>query len=99
MLPLLLLSACTHDDVPASPAGDPLPLHTYPLQIASVTISADSQPLTRLADEGNTTSWQDNDQIMVSLGDKQSVYTYTGREWHSDHPLCWESTAPQEVNA
>ena len=99
MLPLLLLSACTHDDGPASPAGDPLPSHAYPLQIGSITVTADSQPLTRLADEGNTTKWKEGDQIMVSLGDKQSVYTYTGREWHSDHPLCWESTAPQEVNA
>ena len=99
MLPLLLLAACTHDDAPASPAGIPLPPDTYPLQIASVTISADGQPRTRLADEGNSTKWQDNDQIMVSLGDKQSVYTYTGGEWHSDNPLCWESTAPQEVNA
>ena len=99
VLPLLLLAACTHDDAPASPAGIPLPPDTYPLQIASVTISADGQPRTRLADEGNTTKWQDNDQIMVSLGDKQSVYTYTDGEWHSDNPLCWESTAQQEVNA
>ena len=99
MLPLLLLAACTHDDAPVSPAGIPLPPDTYPLQIASVTISADGQPQTRLADEGNSTKWKDNDQIMVSLGDKQSVYTYTGGEWHSDNPLCWESTAPQEVNA
>ena len=99
VLPLLLLAACTHDDAPASPAGIPLPPDTYPLQIASVTISADGQPRTRLADEGNTTKWQDNDEIMVSLGDKQSVYTYSGGEWHSDNPLCWESTAPQEVNA
>lgn len=99
MLPLLLLAACTHDDAPASPAGIPLPPDTYPLQIASVTISADGQPRTRLTDEGNTTKWQDNDQIMVSLGDKQSVYTYTDGKWHSDNPLCWESTAPQEVNA
>ena len=99
MLPLLLLAACTHDDAPASPAGIPLPPDTYPLQIASVTISADGQPQTRLTDEGNSTKWQNNDQIMVSLGDKQSVYTYTDGEWHSDNPLCWESTASQEVNA
>ena len=99
MLPLLLLAACTHDDAPVSPAGIPLPPDTYPLQIASVTISADGQPQTRLADEGNSTKWKDNDQIMVSLGDKQAIYTYTGGEWYSDKPLCWESTAPQDVNA
>ena len=99
MLPLLLLAACTHDDTPASPAGIPLPPDTYPLQIASVTISADGQPRTRLTDEGNTTKWQEGDQIMVSLGDKQAIYTYTGGKWYSDIPLCWESTAPQVVNA
>ena len=99
MLPLLLLAACTHDDAPASPAGIPLPPDTYPRQIASVTISADGQPQTRLTDEGNTTKWKEGDQIMVSLGDKQAIYTYTGREWHSDNPLCWESTGPQDVNA
>lgn len=101
MLPLLLLAACTHDDAPASPAGIPLPPDTYPLQIASVTISADGQPRTRLTDEGNSSKWQDNDKIMISLGDQQSVYTYTDTDgaWHSDNPLCWESTAPQEVNA
>ena len=99
MLPFLFLAACTHDDAPASPAGIPLPPDTYPLQIASVTISADGQPQTRLEDSGNTTSWQPNDEIMVSLGDKQAVYTYTDGEWHSDNPLCWESTTQQEVNA
>ena len=100
MLPLLLLAACTHDDAPASPAGIPLPPDTYPLQIASVTISADGQPRTRLTDEGNTTTWQEGDQIMVSLGDKQAVYTYTNTNtWHSDTPLYWENTTQQEVNA
>ena len=74
MLPLF--AACTADYSPATPAGDLLPPDTYPLQIASLTIAADGQPGTRLADNGNATSWQSGDQVMVSLGDKQAIYTY-----------------------
>ena len=99
MLPLF--AACTADYSPATPAGDLLPPDTYPLQIASLTIAADGQPGTRLADNGNATSWQPNDQVMVSLGDKQAIYTYnadTGT-WQSDAPLYWQSKAPQTVNA
>ena len=100
MLPLLLLAACTHDDAPASPAGIPLPPDTYPLQIGSVTVTTDGQPGTRLTDNGNTTSWEPGDPIVVSLGDQQGVYIYTNPDtWGGDDPLYWESTAPQEVNA
>ena len=96
MLPLLLLAACTADYSPATPAGDPLPPDTYPLRIASLTIAAD----TRLADNGNATSWQAGDRVMVSLGDRQAIYTYTADgTWQSDTPLYWQSTAPQTVNA
>ena len=96
MLPLLLVAACTEDHHTPPAAAQTLPPGAYPLQIASLTVSAD----TRLADNGNTTSWQPDDQVMVSLGDRQSVYTYhADGTWHSDNPLCWESTEPQTVNA
>ena len=99
MLPLF--AACTADYSPATPAGDLLPPDTYPLQIASLTIAADGQPGTRLADNGNTTSWQPGDQVMVSLGDRQAIYTYNADTdtWQSDAPLYWQSKAPQTVNA
>ena len=100
MLPLF--AACTADYSPATPAGDLLPPDTYPLQIASLTIAADGQPGTRLADNGNATSWQPGDQVMVSLGDQQAIYTYTADAtdpWQSDTPLYWQSKAPQTVNA
>ena len=98
---LLLLAACTADDSPTAPADDPLPPGLYPLQIASLTIAADGQPGTRLADNGNATSWQQGDQVMVSLGDKQAIYTYNADTdtWQSDAPLYWQSKAPQTVNA
>ena len=98
MLPLF--AACTADYSPAAPADDLLPPDTYPLQIASLTIAADGQPGTRLADNGNATSWQPNDQVMVSLGDKQAIYTYNADgTWQSDAPLYWQNKAPQTVNA
>ena len=99
MLPLF--AACTADYSPAPPAGDLLPPDTYPLQIASLTIVADGQPGTRLADNGNATSWQPNDRVMVSLGDRQAIYTYNADTdtWQSDAPLYWQSKAPQTVNA
>ena len=99
MLPLF--AACTADYSPATPAGDLLPPDTYPLQIASLTIAADGQPGTRLADNGNATSWQQGDQVMVSLGDRQAIYTYNADTdtWQSDTPLYWQSKAPQTVNA
>ncbi len=89
------------DDSPTAPADDPLPPGLYPLQIASLTIVADGQPGTRLADNGNATSWQPGDQVMVSLGDKQAIYTYNADTdtWQSDAPLYWQSKAPQTVNA
>ena len=98
---LPLFAACTADYSPATPAGDLLPPDTYPLQIASLTIVADGQPGTRLADNGNATSWQPNDRVMVSLGDRQAIYTYNADTdtWQSDAPLYWESKAPQTVNA
>ena len=98
---LLLLAACTADDSPTAPADDPLPPGLYPLQIASLTIAADGQPGTRLADNGNATSWQPGDQVMVSLGDRQAIYTYNAGTdtWQSDAPLYWQSKAPQTVNA
>ena len=96
MLPLLLVAACTEDHHTPPAAAQPLPPGAYPLQIASLTVNAD----TRLADNGNVTSWQPDDQVMVSLGDRQAVYTYhADGTWHSDNPLCWESTEPQTVNA
>ena len=99
MLPLF--AACTADYSPAPPAGDLLPPDTYPLQIASLTIAADGQPGTRLADNGNATSWQPGDQVMVSLGDRQAIYTYNADTdtWQSDTPLYWQSKEPQTVNA
>lgn len=93
MFLLAFLAAC---ESPLEP--EPLPQDTYPLQIASATVTAD----TRLADAGVTTSWTDNDQIAVSLdGETPATYTYnyTDNEWKSDAPLYWTSKADAAVTA
>ena len=93
MFLLAFLAAC---ESPLEP--EPLPQDTYPLQIASATVTAD----TRLADAGVTTSWTDNDQIAVSLdGGTPATYTYnyTDNEWASDAPLYWKSKADAAVTA
>ena len=93
MFLLAFLAAC---ESPLEP--EPLPQDTYPLQIASATVTAD----TRLADAGVTTSWTDNDQIAVSLdGGTPATYTYnyTDNEWKSDAPLYWKSKADAAVTA
>ena len=93
MFLLAFLAAC---ESPLEP--EPLPQDTYPLQIASATVTAD----TRLADAGVTTSWTDNDQIAVNLdGETPATYTYnyTDNEWSSDAPLYWKSKADAAVTA
>ena len=93
MFLLAFLVAC---ESPLEP--EPLPQDTYPLQIASATVTAD----TRLADADVTTSWTDNDQIAVSLdGGTPATYTYnyTDNEWASDAPLYWKSKADAAVTA
>lgn len=94
------MAGCTQEDEAPEATGIPLPPDTYPLQIGSVTVTTNGQPWTRLTDNGNTTSWEPEDRIVVSLGDQEGIYTYTSLgTWLSDSPLYWESTAPQDVNA
>ena len=100
---MLLLAGCTQDEAPDA-SVNPLPPDTYPLQIASVTVAAEAdgtQPQTRITDSDNASSWQDGDEIAVSMGGQTAVYSYNSTEdtWTSNAPLCWESTEPQTVNA
>lgn len=100
---MLLLAGCTQDEAPDA-SVNPLPPDTYPLQIASVTVAAEAdgtQPQTRITDSGDASSWQDGDEIAVSMGGQTAVYSYNSTEgtWTSNAPLCWESTEPQTVNA
>ena len=100
---MLLLAGCTQDETPDASVNS-LPPDTYPLQIASVTVAAEAdgtQPQTRITDSDNASSWQDGDEIAVSMGGQTAVYSYNSTEgtWTSNDPLYWQNDEPQTVNA
>lgn len=79
---LLLLAACSQDETIGD--GNTLPEGKYPLQIGSVTLSAEvadepwgasHAPQTRVAENpgGNSSHWESGDEITVQLGDKQTT--------------------------
>lgn len=90
------LAACTQDEL--AEQGAALSEGAYPLAFTAVQLPP-TELQTRVADEGNTTEWEDNDQIVVSMGGKQAIYTYKGGTWSSDSPFYWESTTSQTVTA
>ena len=93
VLAAIALTACTQDELAEQPMA--LPEGAYPLVFTAVQLP----PTECVADEGNTTDWEDNDQIAVSMGGKQAIYTYKGGTWSSDSPLYWENTTQQTVTA
>ena len=96
VLAAIALTACTQDELAEQPMA--LPEGAYPLVFTAVQLPP-TELQTRVADEGNTTEWEDDDQIVVSMGGKQAIYTYKGGTWSSDSPLYWENTTQQTVTA
>lgn len=87
-LPALLLAAggCTQDEIPGD--GNTLPEGQYPLQIASVSLSAEitdepwgasEAPQTRVAEsaDGGSSHWTDGDVIGVKIGEDGTPGEYT----------------------
>jgi len=97
----ILFTACTQDEL--AEQGNTLPDGEYPLQIGSVSITAESgeQPWTRVAEnaDGSGSIWQPDDAITVSLDGETAIYTYDGSAWTSDAPLYWKNTQTAEVTA
>ena len=73
----LLLSACSQDELTENTA---LPEGEYPLQIGSVTLTAEvsEQPWTRMAEstDGMSSVWKDRDKIGVRIGDNEETGIY-----------------------
>lgn len=73
----LLLSACSQDELVENTA---LPEGEYPLQIGSVTLTAEvsEQPWTRVAEstDGMSSVWADGDRIGVRIGDNEETGIY-----------------------
>ena len=97
----ILLAACTQDEL--AEQGTALPDGEYPLQIGSVSITAEAseEPWTRVTEkpDGSGSVWQPDDAITVSLDGETAIYTYDGSAWTSDAPLYWKNTQTAEVTA
>ena len=74
----LLLSACSQDELAEN--STTLPEGEYPLQIGSVSLTAEvsEQPWTRVAEstDGMSSVWKDGDRIGVRIGDNEETGIY-----------------------
>ena len=97
----LLLSACSQDELTEN--STTLPEGEYPLQIGSVTLTAEvsEQPWTRVAEstDGMSSEFKAGDAIGVSLNGETATYTYDGTAWTSEAPLYWKDKQPATVTA
>ena len=98
----LLLSACSQDEPTEN--STTLPEGEYPLQIGSVSLTAEvsEQPWTRVSEnptDGMSSEFQPGDAIGVSLNGETATYTYDGTAWTSEAPLYWKDKQPATVTA
>ena len=100
----LLLSSCSQEEL--GEQGMALPEGEYPLQIGSVTLTAEvsEQPWTRVSEnpaDGMSSVWEGNEQIGVQIGRGQpGIYTVqTDGSVVAENPVYWTSTALTYVNA
>ena len=98
----LLLSACSQDEPTENNTA--LPEGEYPLQIGSVSLTAEmsEQPWTRVSEnptDGMSSEFQPGDAIGVSLNGETATYTYDGTAWTSEAPLYWKDKQPATVTA
>ena len=97
-----LLSACSQDEPTENSTA--LPEGEYPLQIGSVTLTAEvsEQPWTRVSEnqtDGMSSEFKAGDAIGVSLNGETATYTYDGTAWTSEAPLYWKDKQPATVTA
>lgn len=98
----LLLSACSQDEPTEN--STTLPEGEYPLQIGSVSLTAEvsEQPWTRVSENqtnGMSSEFQPGDAIGVSLNGETATYTYDGTAWTSEAPLYWKDKNYATVSA
>lgn len=105
----LLLSACSQDELVENTA---LPEGEYPLQIGSVTLTAEvsEQPWTRVSEnqtDGMSSVWTHDDKIGVRIGDDEETGIYvvkldaegTVMEVVPEKPVYWKDKQPATVTA
>ena len=79
LMAALLLSACSQDELAENSTA--LPEGEYPLQIGSVSLTAEvsEQPWTRVSEnqaDGMSSVWKDGDKIGVRIGDNEETGIY-----------------------
>lgn len=109
LMAALLLSACSQDELAEN--NTTLPEGEYPLQIGSVTLTAEvsEQPWTRVAEstDGMSSVWKDRDKIGVRIGDNEETGIYVmnvdaeGRVVGvtPEKPVYWKDKQPATITA
>ena len=100
----ILLAACTQDEL--AEQGTALPDGEYPLQIGSVSITAEAseEPWTRVTEKPDGSVWNDGDEFHVKFEGSDEVGTYritdaaTGAV-EAVTPIYWKSTQPANIIA
>ena len=106
----LLLSACSQDEPTENSTA--LPEGEYPLQIGSVTLTAEvsEQPWTRVSEnpaDGMSSVWTHDDKIGVRIGDNEETGIYvvkldaegTVMEVVPEKPVYWKDKQPATITA
>ena len=106
----LLLSACSQDEPTENSTA--LPEGEYPLQIGSVTLTAEvsEQPWTRVSENptnGMSSVWTHDDKIGVRIGDDEETGIYvvkldaegTVMEVVPEKPVYWKDKQPATITA
>ena len=105
----ILFTACTQDEL--AEQGNTLPDGEYPLQIGSVSITAEAseEPWTRVAEnetDGMGSHWTGGERIGVRIGDNEETGVYIIKvddagnvTVEPDKPVYWKNTQPAEVTA
>ena len=105
----LLLSSCSQEEL--GEQGMALPEGEYPLQIGSVSLTAEvsEQPWTRVAEstDGMSSVWKDGDKIGVRIGDNEETGIYVmnvdaeGRVVGvtPEKPVYWKDKQPATITA
>lgn len=105
----ILFTACTQDEL--AEQGNTLPEGEYPLQIGSVSITAESseEPWTRVAEntaDGMGSHWTGGERIGVRIGNNEETGIYTIKVDDAGNvtvtpetPVYWKSTQPATVTA
>ena len=104
----ILLAACTQDEL--AEQGTALPEGEYPLQIGSVSITAEAseEPWTRVSEkpDGSGSVFQNGERIGVRIAGSEETGIYRIKVDDAgnvtitpDKPVYWKSTQPAEVTA